>query len=449
MSYILPEKRPWELIFGSEEIKILTVNEDKTDFQITNLWQWQCNHCGDTLETPDPAPPIFCPKCDKRMFRPLFPEELKILYDKRWRIPWQISSNPEKCELNDLYDGLKNCMKKHVVLTRDELYDIATCWILTSWKAEYIPSCAYILLRGEHESGKSRFLEMLARLAYRGIITVSVSPPLLFRQIDNFGCTCLIDQAEDQLDRKYEEGAQKYAIVASGYKKDAFVGRIGKDNVDKIQYFDTFSLKALASTKSFDMALDSRCIIIDMEEATPEKEDIDEQECKDLRSKLLYWRLCDIPFKIVPTVLKRRLRELFLPLLWIAEMRGTKTLIENFGNQYQIARRKELPDEFRASLIDMITDLSTEAWNKEEDESGRLYLNEIKDAFTEKGWENMSTQRIGLTLKDMDVPRASKVKGKGRYLDFSDDATARKINYYLKKFGLVGELKSVELQKTL
>lgn len=444
----LPKKRPWELISGSEKVQLLVVDDNGTDYKVVSPWRWVCCVCGNMengvfknpRETPDPQPPNYCAICSKQSkFKPLFTKELTMLWDEKWRVPWALPKKPEPCDFNELYEDVKNCLKKHLVLQEEKMYDALACWILADWKAEDVPSCAYLLFRGEHESGKTRGLEILTRLGYRAIPTVGVSPALLFRQIEAFGCTCLIDQAEDELNRKYEAGAAKYAIVASGYKQGMFVGRVDKQNPNKVKYFETYAFKGLASTKSFDVAIDSRCIIIDMEEADPENEDIDEVWCTKLRSKLLYWRLMDVPFEVPQTTLRRRTRELFLPLLWIAELRGTKETVEAFGVEHYRKKRKQLPDEFRAAMIDIIRNMALTALNVEGDDVGRIYLTEIKEQFQAKGWEKASVQRIGRELSNMDIERYGPVRGKGRYVDVGDSKTDRKLSYYTEKFGLKQE----------
>jgi len=308
---------------------------------------------------------------------------------------------------------------------------VLTCWVLASWKVEQLPSCPYLLFRGEHESGKTRAIEVLQCLAYRAVPTVGISPAVLFRQIDAFGCTCLIDQAEDELNRKYEDGAMKYAIVASGYKKGMYVARADKQDPSKIHYYPTYAFKALASLKSFDAAIDSRCIIMDMEEATPEREDIDTAWAEDLRAKLLAWRLMADKFYETPeTRLRRRTRELFLPLLWVAQLVGKRDVIERFGQEHYRKRKKELPEEFRAALVDILRDLAGQA------EEGRVFISEVKEVFQARGWEKVSSNKIGRELGNMDIPREGPVKGKGRYVDVTDERIAKKLDYYAKKFGL-------------
>jgi len=416
------------------------VSEDGNSLELLNPFRWECKRCGEPAVTPSPEAPPFCPSCQKQgTFTRLFPKELRTIWDEGWRAPWFFPPQPSDFELAELYEEVKAFVKDHLVLLNEDQYDVLACWILASWKVEQLPSCPYLLFRGEHESGKTRAIEVLQQLAYRAVPTIGISPAVLFRQIDAFGCTCLIDQAEDELNRKYEDGAMKYAIVASGYKKGMYVARADKQDPTKIHYYPTYAFKALASLRSFDAAIDSRCIIMDMQEANPPREDIDYARAEELRAKLLTWRLmADKLYETPETQLRRRTRELFLPLLWVAKLVGKLEVIEEFGQKYYQKRKKELPDEFRAALIGILRDL-VEQVEQAEDEEKRVFISRIKETFQTRGWVDISSQRIGRELKDMDIPREGPIRGKGRYVDVTDERVIEKLGYYVKKFGLEAE----------
>lgn len=432
-AFSLPENRNWELIINEDgKIERLEVN-DKGEIKLLPPFTWECIRCGEHLQTPIPEKPgEKCPQCNKRdVFKAMFPEELKALYGSRWHLPWQLPSSPKEVDPLVLYAEIKDFIRQHLVLTKTEEYDILTLWTMATWKVDDFLYCPYLLFRGEIESGKTRALDVFSQLAYHGIGTVGATPAVLRKQVEWFRCTCLIDQAEDQLSRKFEAGQQMYRLVAAGYKKGMFVARCREGHPDKIDYDDPFGFKAFASTKSFDAAIDSRSIIIDMEEAVPEKLDIDKGWGLRLRSKLLHWRLTQHSFPEHPeTKLRGRTRELFSSLLAIAEITDAKAKVEKFAFEHHKARRMELLDEVKAGIVEAINSLIPKT------EDGRIHISDIKTVFEDRGFE-ISSSYIGRLLTDLAIPR--KNSSKGRYVDILETGNIKKLEYWLKKYGLQKE----------
>lgn len=417
------------------ETQLLMVDEEGNS-KYQPLWQYQCIsemcHKDRPTNEPEPRPPPYCSHCQKRgTFKPLFPDQVKALYGSRLHTPWQLPTEPKECDFLTLFTEIQEYVRKHLVLPKEDQYDIVALWIMATWKVDDFLYCPYILFRGEIESGKTRALDVINRLAYHAIPTVGVTPAVLRKQVEWFRCTCAIDQAEDQLNRKFEAGQDMYRIVAAGYKKGMFVARCREGHPDKIDYDDPFGFKAFASTRSFDAAIDSRSIIIDMEEAEPENLDLDDMWARDLRAKLLYWRLSEdfIP-KIVETELRGRTRELFMSLLCLGEFTDCKEKVEQFAKVHQKARKMELLDELKAAIVDVI--VKTEVTSIE----GRVQVSEIKDKLSERGLE-ISSSHIGRMLSNLELPRKSSMHG--RYVDLTDSHIIKKLEYWQKKYGLAKE----------
>ena len=414
------------------EPQLLTVDEEGNS-QHQPLWQFKCmsEMCRDDrpVINPDPRTPPYCVHCQKRgTFQPLFPDEVKALFGSKLHVPWQLPTEPKECDFLTLYTEIRDYVQKHLVLPKKEQYDIVALWIMATWKVDDFLYCPYILFRGEIESGKTRALDVINRLAYHAIPTVGISPAVLRKQVEWFRCTCAIDQAEDQLNRKFEAGQAMYRIVAAGYKKGMFVARCREGHPDKIDYDDPFGFKAFASTKSFDAAIDSRSIILDMEEAEPENLDLDDAWARDLRAKLLYWRLSeDFVPQIVETQLRGRTRELFMSLLCLGAFTDCKEQVEKFALEHQVARKMELLDELKAAIVDII-------WKQMDiSPDGKVLISEIKDTLTERGLDISSTW-IGRNCSNLGIPR--QVSPKGRYIDVVDDEVIKKMDYWIKKYGL-------------
>ena len=61
------------------------------------------------------------------------------------------------------------------------LYDILTSWIIASWVPECWKVVPYIFFYGPINSGKTRGLEILTTLSYRGLLSSNITTASLYR----------------------------------------------------------------------------------------------------------------------------------------------------------------------------------------------------------------------------------------------------------------------------
>lgn len=408
---------------------MLKVEGDGESWSIGEVFEWKCTHCFEIAPDYDEKKPPLCPHCRAKSFKATFPSEIKTLHaDGKWQIPWKLPSEPDLVDIKWLFHEVSKCLKEHLVLKDEAEYNVLALWVMATWLVDYWKSLPYILFRGEIESGKTRALEVLNELAYHAIATVGISPAVLRKQVHWFRATCLIDQAQYQLSRKYEAGEQIYRLVAAGYKKGMLVARCRKDDPTKIDYDDPFGFKAFASSRSFDEAIDSRSIIIDMEEAEPKLQDVDEAWGSRIRSQLLYFRLTQNCPLVAPTKLKGRTREIFMPLIVLSEKLGVKDLVEEYAEKLAKARRKQLSMEsVRARIIEAIIEISS----SEQVEPEKVYIHQIKETLETKGFE-LSSTKIGFELKNMELEKDR--TSKGVYVDLIK--SHKKIQYWKKKYSV-------------
>ena len=436
--YALPKERNWELVLDEKgEVKLMVVEDGKLAYY--EPFRFECNHCGQIAVQPEPVEPKFCVHCQKRVFTPLFPKQLKTLFSRSWHVPWHVPPKPVEADVLQLYTELRECLKKHLVLKDECEYDVLAVWILATWLVDFFKTVPYIFFRGEVESGKTRALEMISQLGYHTIPTVGISPAVLRKQVEWFRCTCAIDQAEDQLNKRFESGEELYRLVAAGYKRGMYVAKCRKDNPELVDYDDPFGFKAFASTKSFDEAIDSRSIIIDMREAIPEFKDIDEEWCSRLRGKLLWWRLKGpMLLKPVKTELTGRSREIFMPLLEVAALLGVGEKIEEFAKKQRELRRKELGETVKSAVVEAVFQIV------EQSKAEVVYVSEIKAKLATRGLE-LSSTRIGKLLKDLGIVKDR--DSKGVYLRIADNK--EQLEYLKTKYSIKTEENKQTPQATL
>jgi hypothetical protein len=231
-----------------------------------------------------------------------------------------------------LFAEVRGCLTRYVQFADETDATVCAAYVLMSWVFDRFNSLPYLRITGDVGVGKSRALDIVGHLAYRGLPTGgAATPSLVFRAIELFGGTLAIDEA-DFGDSEMESIIVK--ILTCGYRRGAPVWRavLGLDKVWDLGVFDVFSPKILTVRRDFrdGGALASRCLTVTML-ATTELAGQPTQlpsaffvEALRLRNKLVLWRfrtrptLQPDPWGTVPGVTEPRVIEIGLPVLAVA-----------------------------------------------------------------------------------------------------------------------------------
>lgn len=290
-------------------------------------------------------------------------EKQEVVYVPMMPIPWPMCGKP--LEPNDrLFEDIKSYVYDHVDLPDKRLYDVITSWILLTWIPEAFNVAPYLRFLGTKNVGKTRALEVLQQLSYRGTLSPSVTEAALFRLLEGYHITYLLDETE------IYGTEQKQAIqnvLNAGYRRGQSVFRVESTPAGEqiVTGFQVFGPKALAGTRVLQATLESRCIQIVMEKTTRKINfTLDLPRAKTLRSRLLLWRfrrLNDLenaysseaseaseasevynePPKTLQHITNSRVVELYAPLITICSD-------ENFGKNitdYATDSFKDLQEE--------------------------------------------------------------------------------------------------------
>ena len=95
------------------------------------------------------------------------------------------------------------------------------------------PTSPYLRFAGPTGSAKTRSLELLNQVAFRPVISCSMSPATLFRLIDQHGGLVLIDEAE-HLANSRNGASGILPILLSGYKD---TGRLHRTMGNRVSFF--------------------------------------------------------------------------------------------------------------------------------------------------------------------------------------------------------------------
>lgn len=397
---------------------------DGEDLRIGTFGDWKCARCGETSTVPiihrKIVKPFECMNDDcgrKGPFTPLFPEYLQSPV-------WKVSLPPIESSGVEVYSEIYNFCKSQLILEEDD-YHIITLWIMASWLVDDFQTCPYLCLLAPKESGKTQVLDVLSELAYRATKTISVTAPALFRAIELWHITLLIDEAEYQLKQETEAGQALYGCLNGGYKRGSYAIRIEGDANSRIPTaYDVFGFKAIATTQLFHPTLESRSIIINMTQGMPDKILIDTKQAALIRAKILFWRFETLNklALIMPESNRGRLIEMFIPLFTVAHIfkntTGVQTAV-SYSELIQILQKKisamesnrkdEEHSSSEAHIICAINNLSGKPsvglGGSRESITIREIAEETKwiDQYTEQGEVIKTLAKIGRKLKIMGI----------------------------------------------
>ncbi len=167
--------------------------------------------------------------------------------------PW-----PEPVEGKGLVQEIQTVIRSHVILSDREALAVAL-WILTSYVFRQFRICPRLLISSpEKRCGKTTLLETIQALCFRGLAAANISSASLYRGLEAWSPTLLIDEADTFLAGNDE----LRGILNSGHTKStAYVIRtVGDDHEPKL--FPTFAPIALGMIKTPPDTLLDRSVVI-------------------------------------------------------------------------------------------------------------------------------------------------------------------------------------------
>ncbi len=212
----------------------------------------------------------------------------------------------------------------------DAPYAVCALWTVGTYIYPALPSYPRLNMHGEKGSGKSKTLKLIAALAHNGLWRTAPRAAPLFRLIETLRPTLCLDELE-HLDR--EDRGDIAAIANAGYQAGGAV-----DRCDPLTFnprpFAVYAPLALAGIKGLNAVLADRCITIIMQPGRDRNcinRDVDLSNpdprigiVHDLcyRLALTRWREARAAWErlALPTWLNGRSRELWAPLLALAEL---------------------------------------------------------------------------------------------------------------------------------
>lgn len=262
-----------------------------------------------------------------------------------------------------LLDELSKTFSRHLVLP-DNAADAMALWVMSTYchdVARISPILGF--LSPDKRCGKTTALSLVGALVRKSLPTSNITAAPLFRSIEKYNPTLVIDEADTFLKKSDE----LRGIINSGHNRDnAFVIRSCGDDHEPTK-FSTFCPKAIALIGQLPPTLTDRSIVIQMKRKRPDEKVARFRADKtdgalDLKRQALRWSSdhMSVLSTMDPTVSEEfndRAADNWRPLLSIADLAG--------GNWSRRARQA------MASLSGEIAD----------DTAGIMLLEDVNDAF--------------------------------------------------------------------
>ena len=271
----------------------------------------------------------------------------------------------------DLYNKIKNNLRRYIELENEADYSILTAWLVGTYFFPSFSAYPYIHIKAPKGSGKSQCLNFMTQIAFNAI-KARASLPALRDTVDALRGTYIMDQA-DSLHRHNMEDLLD--ILADSYKRGGGSIRkmIANKNAWNVEEFDAYGPKAFGSISQLPEDLRDRCIVIPLIKSKKNYPQINEEkpEWKEIRGELYILLIDDFlytssvysfkrsEYKDSEDVLGRQL-ELWLPIETMLSVLGVPeeeigTSKKRFLSRYEFASYQTTDIEL--AVIDTIISL--------------------------------------------------------------------------------------------
>lgn len=169
---------------------------------------------------------------------------------------------------------------------------VSARYTLLSWVYERFRELPYLRVWGPPGAGKSRYLDVMARVVRRGYMHLQPTTAVIFRCVDETRPTLILEEGESV-------SPQIREVMRGGFQRGRLIQRCEGEGVKHRRAFNPYGPKIVATYGRFadDPALESRCLSQRMRPGMRDNKvsvtlsDSIDAEGLDLRNKLLRWRL--------------------------------------------------------------------------------------------------------------------------------------------------------------
>jgi len=152
-------------------------------------------------------------------------------------LPWA-----DAIEGDRVATGLAAALKRYVVLS-DTAADAVALWVLHTWLFDKFTIAPRLAITSPTKGcGKTTVLRFINQVARRPKRAGSISPPALFRAVEQFSPTIILDETEKYI----EHGSDLHALLNEGHCKGGTVLRVLGEK-QELREFSVFAAVAFAA----------------------------------------------------------------------------------------------------------------------------------------------------------------------------------------------------------
>lgn len=156
---------------------------------------------------------------------------------------------------------------RRFVVCEPEVADAAALWITFTWFIDEVHVAPIANITAPLANcGKSTLLEFMEAFVYQPLKCDGISPAALFRSMDRWQATMLVDEVDTFL----RDNEDARGVINSGHRRNGFIIRVvGEDHEPK--RFATWGAKALCGIGSIANTLASRSIRMELRRKLPQE----------------------------------------------------------------------------------------------------------------------------------------------------------------------------------
>lgn len=329
-----------------------------------------------------------------------------------------------------LVTEIDDFIKSYLEMPFDSDYLVLALWVFHTYLIEKFNTTPILYFYGVKETGKSRAGEVLSELAFRTQRLTSLTEATLFRSVELFKPTLIIDEI-----RLWGRGGNQGLadLMKTTYKRGLKVSRVNmnKNGEDQIEHFDTFTPLVICTTESIPDIIESRCIPFTMQKnSNPQIEEmIDEEWANDLRERLTIFRANHFNKELPKTqhIARGRLNEIMFPLYQSLLLVGPERKNEFIDIVKRIQKNKENEEgmSLEAEIVKAIDDEYQENQNK------RFLTKSISERLNESRSENekISDRAVSSRIKRLGFDKIRFKNGRMGFRINEERLESLKTNY--------------------
>jgi phage/plasmid primase-like uncharacterized protein len=339
----------------------------------------------------------------------------------------------------ELAQEIRTILNQYLILPKGA--DVAiTLWIFFTWVHDAFSIAPMLIFESPvMRCGKSTALRILSKLVKRSLLSSNITPAALFRSIEAFSPTLIIDEADTFLD----SNSEIRGIINAGHEREnAFVVRTVGEDFQPTR-FDVFGPKVISGIGSRKGTLLDRGIVIEMKRRGPNDKverfkSRRENRLNTIQRKLARWATDNIEnleelVRELPEQLNDRQADNWEPLFSISNSLGKPWVDDSLHSALALSHVRD-DDELGIQLLHDIKNIFEKNNNPENIFTANI-LKEL-ESMEERPWPEfqksgklITAQGIAKLLKPFEIKpnsiRKGLKKGKGYKLSHFKDAFVR------------------------